>query len=529
MTVQDLPPEDASPAIVIIWRYSDANGDDRNFRANQFFHIPRPFQTTIAQDYIKIWKKHGRRQANLYLTDMRELFSNKDYTVILEQDKFSEFVENQIQYCQKVISASLTEKMAYSRLSDYLQRRGFTPPAIEKGKTLTGVLKRFQDTKWWKYQARKLYTRQLEEAAIKAGLVHQRKAKYVSDATHKILKKQRLRNQDLLETLHAVNENGQSYTLAELAALSTSNPKNRRCELMARLHGFDVIAKACEHAGLFVTLTCPSRMHPRFKKTGDINSKYDGSTPGQAQEYLCLLWTRIRAQLMHAGIHVYGFRVAEPQHDGTPHWHLLLYTKTENLPKIKALFLHHALQDSPDEKGASDHRCTFKEIDWNKGTGVGYIAKYISKNIDGEHLDSDTDGNSASEAASKVRAWASAHSIRQFQQFGGPTVTSWRELRRIESAPDGVLEQARSAADSGNWSEFTKLFGGTEINRNDQPLKIARQYNDKPGRYGEPLGDQIFGLTDGINTVVTRPHCWEITKGLKSTCMSSAAGLAGGF
>src|SRR5690606_14246866 len=147
-------------------------------------------------------------------------------------------------------------------------------------------------------------------------------------------KKQRLRNQALLETLIAINEEGQAYTLADLKAHSVSDPANRRCELMARLYGFDVRAKACNHSGLFITLTCPSRMHTRYKKSGGENTKFDGTTPRQAQKYLCKLWSLIRAQLQHTGIHVYGFRVAEPQHDGTPHWHLLLYTRPEYIPQV---------------------------------------------------------------------------------------------------------------------------------------------------------------------------------------------------
>jgi hypothetical protein len=46
---------------------------------------------------------------------------------------------------------------------------------------------------------------------------------------------------------------------------------------------------------------------------------------------------------------------------------------------VRDIFRHYALQDDPNEPGAQAHRFKAVEIDHERGTAAGYIAKYISK------------------------------------------------------------------------------------------------------------------------------------------------------
>ncbi len=81
----------------------------------------------------------------------------------------------------------------------------------------------------------------------------------------------------------------------------------------------------------------------------------------------------MRAKLKRDGISVYGFRIAEPQHDGTPHWHLLLFMEHQQTAKVSEIFRHYALQVDGDEPGAKKHRFKAIAIDKSKGTAAGSL------------------------------------------------------------------------------------------------------------------------------------------------------------
>jgi hypothetical protein len=391
----------------------------------------------------------------------------------------------------------------------------------------TPAIARMCCPQWWRRKLRKQHAQVVEAAAIRIGWVNKHRDLYVSEERFRARQQQNARNAETLESTLARNELGQEYTLAELAATSTANKSHRRTELMTRISGFERIARHLGHAGEFITITCPSRFHRwRTVNHGKVsieNPNYDPQeTPATAQKYLAKLWTHIRASLMRQGVAVYGFRIAESQHDGTPHWHLLLFCAPEHVQTLRDTIRHHALKDSPDEAGAARHRCDFKAIDWHKGSAAGYIAKYVAKNIDGHRVGNDLHGKPAMETAQRVEAWASTWGIRQFQQIGGAPVGVWRELRRIEHLPTDAPPHLRQAHEAVNkmahidghesacvaWDHYCMAQGGPTCGRG-AAISLTMVRPDKLGRYGDEATPRPVGVeTTSLETLPLETSPW---------------------
>jgi hypothetical protein len=204
---------------------------------------------------------------------------------------------------------------------------------------------------FWKRQIRAVHSRLAERGAIIAGRVHNRAGLYASDDQVKRTIQRKRRSAQVLANQLVINELGQEYSLADLAALSPANPLIRRAELMVRLRGFETIAKQQGHVCDFFTITCPGSYHPRLSKSGQLNPNYQpGIGPREAQAHLQKVWSRARAKLHRKGIRMCGFRVAEPHHDGTPHWHMVLFFNEADRRDIrKCCALMHSRLIHPSE------------------------------------------------------------------------------------------------------------------------------------------------------------------------------------
>lgn len=397
----------------------------------------------------------------------------------------------------------------------FTQRYQLTAPSLADG--VEPALARLTQAHWWTRQLRQHRRRFLDAIQRDLGVVQKHRGIYCGDFALSLHREQQARNQHYLDNTTLVNEVGDTVQLSEIAQHTIAHPAIRRAELMARIRGFESIADLYGHAGEFYTLTTPSRFHAQLSD-GRRNLAFSGETAKAAQRWLCETWQLIRSQLHREEIRPYGFRVAEPHHDGTPHWHFLIFAAPEHAQRVRKVFRRYALRER--EAGANKHRFKSVAIDKSRGTAAGYIAKYISKSIDGAHLDTDQHGTEAGHAAERVVCWSRTWGIRQFQQVGGPSVTVWRELRRLKAQEAPSIEQARDAADAGDWAAYVLAMGGIDAPRKTHPIKPHYAYRetvntdtgeilcDDSAWHGGRKAPPLRGLACGSELVMTRNHIW---------------------
>ncbi len=396
------------------------------------------------------------------------------------------------------------------------------------------ALGRMTNADWWERQIWRLRGDWREALLRASNQVHKKAHPYISHDALSEWVEQRRKNSEFFKSHELEDDEGNKISLEAMVLASVSNPVLRRHELMTRMQGVELIAESRGDIGVFFTLTCPSKYHSSTH-SGRPNDKWNLATPPIAQRYLTKLWANIGSKLNRKGLRLYGFRVAEPHHDSTPHWHLLLFMAPSQRKQITRIIHEYATREDRGElKPDARARFNFKIMDPRKGSATAYIAKYISKNIDGYALDGELDdetGKPLKETAKFAMAWASRYRIRQYQPIGQPSVTVWRELRKLNNQlvarlmqsknydpnkpllNDPMMDKVLAAADVGCWASFIDYMGGVLIPRNDHLVAIAYEEKDEPNLYGE-IVDRIFGIFSTFlgekSTICTREKTWKI-------------------
>lgn len=381
--------------------------------------------------------------------------------------------------------------LRYAISAGYFEDTGlnFDTPTEAQQRGIDKLVRRVQSAKWWTGQLTRRSIREREKWQLIFGHVGTHGA-YLSGAALERMIVRKQRSDAAIADAVCVSPDGEVIDLKQIIDASMANPKNRRLELVVRMKGIAEWAQRGGYVAYAVTLTAPSKYH-RMTTAGTDDKKYlienpkwdaNEYTPKDTAKYLGRQWAQYRALMKKDDIEVVGLRTCEPHKDGTPHWHTVLFFKKKDVRKALKTLRAKFLEVDGKEKGAQKRRVLIERIKPKKGqdmvyAAVAYAIGYISKNLDGNGLDTDTEaGTSAVNGAQRATAWARVWGIRQFQTFGAPSITVWRELRKIR---DEAMKAMQEAAKDKNAAIATAAQHA--IRGNIQPMGLAALQAMKSG------------------------------------------------
>ncbi|HBZ2425002.1 TPA: replication endonuclease [Klebsiella pneumoniae] len=434
-------------------------------------------------------------------------------------------------------------RQAWERVAAEAMRLDVIPPAFERLRRkkhrrkpvpydlIPGSLARMRCADWWYRKMWQMRCEWREEQLRAVCLVNKKASPYVSFEAVIHKREQRRKSLEFFQSHELVNADGDTLDMEDVVNASSSNPAHRRNEMMACVKGLELIAEMRGDCAVFYTITCPSRFHATLNN-GRPNPKWTSATVRQSSDYLVDTFAAFRKAMHKSGMRWYGVRVAEPHHDGTVHWHLLCFMRKKERRAITALLRKFAIREDREELGnKTGPRFKSELINPRKGTPTSYIAKYISKNIDGRGLANEISketGRSLRDNAEHVNAWASLHRVQQFRFFGIPGRQAYRELRLLagqaarqqadkkSGAP--VLDNPRldavlAAADAGCFATYIMKQGGVLVPRKHHLVRTAYELNDEPSTYGDH-GIRIYGIWSPIveGRICTHAMKWKMVR-----------------
>lgn len=440
---------------------------------------PEPLSHNILmrEDAIK-------KLASRYADELAAILQNVDAS------QFSDFL-GALVWVYRTQAKKLSEIYVLAPVVDFSQKKR---EVLEEQLTIA-VLK-MQAEQWLERRLLRLRAQYIEYSQIALCRVGDKghQSRYVSEVSFQNWTRKQHESKQYMAAMSVLNtETGEHFKLEDVASRTVANPENRRIEMMVRSRGFEELAEELGYTALFITWTLPSKYHRN-------SPHWNGASVKEGHKALMAKWAVGRARLAKRDIDYFGFRVAEPHKDATSHSHYFLFCSHKDKADVVRILREEATHEDRAELGSDvTPRFDVKEADPSKGGATAYIAKYVSKNINGKHMPE----SKAEENAFKVRAWASVHGIRQFQQFGGEPVSLWRSLRRATSeqtAHDEKLEALRQAADSSKWSLFCQLAHDAKL-----------EYETKKNQYGEVVS-KVIGFTWLSEVIETCSDTFQLVK-----------------
>ncbi|EAP9447467.1 replication endonuclease [Salmonella enterica subsp. enterica serovar Irumu] len=459
-------------------------------------------------------------------------------TALLAQD-LAEFLCDEVEHLNRTLrdeSASELLGVLYSMAAGIAEHFKADPPEWSRftGKKLTLeqlkiAISKMLSVRFWSRHFRTFTRRWREHLYIAVGDVRRQRSVICSPQWVQHWLASRKRGREIMaETDLEDEETGETLPLLSAVDASVSNNEKRRAEMLTRVKGLEELAaldhmsQDSDYVALFFTWTAPQQYHA-WLETGRRNRKWNGASPRETQRYFTRTFKNFSTALTRRDIHIFGMHVTESHHDGTPHWHGILFVRREQEATLRDVFEGYANAENCSThrpgKPPEQSQLMIKPVDKRMGSLTAYITKHICRNLEGcapGGRDKET-GRPWTELARHSAAWASLWGIKQFQFTGGPPVSVWRELRKLSDQKQAdsvspVFGELHHAAGAGDWAEYTRLQGGLPAARKKLTMRTWYQAASEPDECGQytAIIKGVYLPGTGKAPVATRTRKWKV-------------------
>ncbi|EAY4676054.1 replication endonuclease [Salmonella enterica subsp. enterica serovar Rubislaw] len=457
---------------------------------------------------------------------------------LLAQD-LAEFLCDEVEHLNRTLrdeSAPELLGVLYSMAAGIAEHFKADPPEWSRftGKKLTPeqlkiAISRMISVRFWSRHFRTLTRRWREHLYITVGDVRRQRSVICSPQWVQHWLASRKRGREIMaETDIEDEETGETLPLLSAVDASVSNNEKRRAEMLTRVKGLEELAaldrmsQDSDYVALFFTWTAPQQYHA-WLETGRRNRKWNGASPRETQHYFTRTFKNFSTALTRRDIHIFGMHITESHHDGTPHWHGILFVRREQEETLREVFESYANAENCSAhrpgKPPARSQLMIKPVDRRMGSPTAYITKHICRNLEGcapGGRDKET-GRPWTELARHSAAWASLWGIKQFRFTGGPPVSVWRELRKLSDQKQAdsvspVFGELHHAAGAGDWAAYTRLQGGLPTARKNLTMRTWYQAASEPDECGQYVAIIKGVYLPGSNKapVVTRTRKWKV-------------------
>ena len=275
---------------------------------------------------------------------------------------------------------------------------------------------------------------------------------------------------------------------------------------------------------LFVTLTLPSQFKPA-PMSGNYNYEKN-TTVKDGVNFLSGIWNNFNSQLSHISKKrykcvsnnledieiskpIFGFHCKEPQRDGTPHSHYLIYCHPNDQELIEKMLLHCCRSKHKSNNYRFDPNYSIKikkESDYKPDAKgklpsriiIDYMTKLL--NVSSEEI-IDTPFISMTKTKNAAYLAQKIHKIRRFSFFGDKGIFSkWHALKVIslqKQLLESTLDKISKTCAKNTLSNFKKLI--ICIQKNDHlgfikyvsKVNIQFEYKTTINRFQEEVKTSI--------------------------------------